>query len=975
MRSTKAISKLQTILIIDLLVVAFAAGGYFYVQSLPAPPPPVLSEAQIQYVELQVNPPQVLPDQPINVTVNATNVGDVSGIFSVNMSLDGSENQHQTIELASGETNTVNFTVSEPSEGTHIVGVGNLQASFVVIKTIELSNLAVNRTEASVGEPIGISITVKNRSNQTSNYSLSLMINDKVIQTKSGQVEGASSSNVLFEVTEQDEGVYNVQIGGLNGTFTVTEAAPPPKPAEFVVTDLKVDPEITEPGQPVNVTAKISNVGESSGTYSIDFSVNGATKSTKTGQLTGGETAILAFTATGDNKGNYTVKVGNLTGTFNVQAPSTIKLTNIIVRPYEVWAGDTVTVTAKGTNQGSEESSLLLKLNIDDTTVETKTLTLAGGADGSIDFTITAQPLEAGDSLTHIVDVNGIQGGFMVVKNGYHTLNVEISPRGDADFDITYPNGVTEQHTTFWSALLPEGQYTITMPAADPTGRITFLQWEDGSTSLSHTITLNSRTTVTATYTGGSSCPSLFTWNGTDYVYASEISNHGWLGYINYMTDDPDWPIVYYRNNPWDYIPLNSSQLSPSNGYLNVTLQQRWNEVFYIDSAQLVVVDHPANTSVYSTMEEQYLDPNYMGNIYTVSNNPLTPVSATNEKGQNILPQISKIDGVFTTGSNGIQSPDWNNITWNRLTLNLGDLSNASQIKLVIRAIVDWGSGDDYNAWLDKFFAQPVPNGTEITPPPYMEVKDANGNWVRVPQSRDFPLPPDGVARTYVVDLTGLFPTNDYSLRISNFWNVTFDYIGVDISPQQNITVQKVEPQAYLYQAFSPGTAAANGNFTKYGNVTELMISPDDMFVIGRQGDAVALQFRIDNLPPPEPGMVRDYFLNESCWFKDETGNWGFGFGFTSDPLPFQNMSGFPYPPDESYPNDTAHNNYLQNWNTREIDLPASQGDNSGQNGMVIMAVPLLAFATVATYAFYKARFLTSKFPMKKRVLRNVSAA
>jgi hypothetical protein len=95
------------------------------------------------------------------------------------------------------------------------------------------------------------------------------------------------------------------------------------------------------------------------------------------------------------------------------------------------------------------------------------------------------------------------------------------------------------------------------------------------------------------------------------------------------------------------------------------------------------------------------------------------------------------------------------------------------------------GSPDDYTVWLDKFFAQPVPNGTQITPPPLLEVKAANGSWIPVLESRQFPLPPDAKARTFVVDLTGLFPTNDYSIRIRTLER-NFDYIGVDTSLQQN---------------------------------------------------------------------------------------------------------------------------------------------------------------------------------------------
>ena len=212
-----------------------------------------------------------------------------------------------------------------------------------------------------------------------------------------------------------------------------------------------------------------------------------------------------------------------------------------------------------------------------------------------------------------------------------------------------------------------------------------------------------------------------------------------------------------------------------------------------------------------------------------------------------------------------------------------------------------------------------------------------------------------------MVDLTGLFPTNDYSLRISNFWNVTYDYIAVDITPQQNITIQKIDPQAYLYQAFTAAPAAASGNFTKYGNVTELLLSEDDMFVIGRQGDAVSLQFPIANLSAPAAGMVRDYFFYDACWFKDENGNWGFGFGFTVDPLPFRNMSGFPYLPNEYYPNDTAHSQYLQQWNTRIVTEPLSTTQNmvASQNNLAAFSILALLYfevVLVSVYATFKKR-------------------
>ncbi len=926
-----AVTKLQAILIIDLIIVASAIAGVFYVNSLPAPP---LAPAQVQLTDLRMNQ-TALFGQAITISFNVTNLAAEAGTYEANLYVDGVLTQTKIIQLAGSETKTVEFVISNAAEGMHTVRIGNLEGPFTVLNIFTLSDLAINRTEAQVGEPIGISVKIANRASESGTYSVTLMINGASTETKTGQLNAGESTTVLFEIVEHTEGTYSFAIGTLNGTFKITALAPPAKPAEFQVTTLVIDPDIAEQGTPVDITVKVTNIGELSGTHSVSLTINGAVKETKSVQLSGGAAATVQFTVTENTRGTYNVKDGDLTGTLRVQGPSTISLSGLVVKPYEVWAGETITVIAKGTNQGAEASSMSVKLKIDGEVVETKTFQLPGGASGELQFTVTAKALEPGpSSKSYAVAVGSMSGGFLVVKTGYHTLNVAVSPSGNADFKFIYPNGTSEPHKTFWSALLPEGRYTIVMPVQDPTGRSIFVDWDDGSTDPSRTITLNSRTSVTANYFGGASCPSLYVWNGTAYVFVADISNKGWLGYTRYVNEDGS--LEYWRNSPWDYVPINKNQLQPINGYYQLNLSQRWDEIFFIDAAYLLVVDHPDDVNVYSTLVGQYMDPNYMGQIYTVSKNPLKPVSAFNEiitvyngtvtainERVDALSQISERDGVFTTGFNGKYSPAWNNQTWNRLTLDLGNLTGAPQIKLAVTAIADWGPAESYSLWMNKFYSTQVPNHTEPTPIPFMEVKDANGNWVRVPEDRQITWPADGVAQTFVVDLTGLFPTNDYSLRISNFWNITFDYIGIDIIPQQNVTIQRIDPQAYLYQQFTLTASGSSGNFTRYGNVTELLLTEDDMFVIGKQGDAVSLQFPTTNLSAPAAGMERDYFFFVACWFKVEYANYGFGpghNGFTVDPLPFHNMSGFPYPlQTESYPYDAAHMIYLQEYNTRVI--------------------------------------------------------
>lgn len=748
-----------------------------------------------------------------------------------------------------------------------------------------------------------------------------------------------------------------------------------PRPAEFVISDLIITPQQPDIGEPVTISYNLTNIGEVEGAYVANLTVNQIFKENQTVAVQPGETLTAQFTAVEVIEGKYQVIIGDVSGSFTVKAAppedTTIVLSDLVIQPREVWVGKSVSINITARNQGSENSSLTVRLMIDDMFVENQRITLS--ADETMDIQFSVNSTVEGP---HKVRVNTFFGSFKTVPVGTHTLTVYTSPTPDEGYVEFKLNGETKR--TVYSEALPEGSYTISMPSTDTTGTHAFLNWEDGNTSPTKTITLNKPTILVSYYEPGTSCPSLFIWNGTDYVYFSDVSNHGWLGYTRYVNEDGS--LEYWRNNPWDYIPLQNILLQTKNGYFDMNLMQKWDEIFFVDSAYLLAVDHPSNVNVYSTMVEQYIDPNYMGKIYTVSKNPLAPISATNElvtvyngkvvssyAEESVLSAVSKIDGVSTTGFNGKYSVDWNNQTWNRLTLNLGDLAGTDQIKLVVNAIVDWGEPESYNLWMNKFYSANLPNHTQPTPVSYMEVKDANGNWVRVPEDRQFALPPDETARTYIVDLTGLFFTNDYSLRLNNFWNVTYDYIGIDVTPQANISIRRIDPDASLSQSFV-SVSDSSGNFTKYGDVTQLLLKEDDKFVIGRQGDMISLRFPAYNLETPAAGMKRDYFFFVAAWFKVRYANYGFGpdhNGFTVDPLPFHNMSGFPYPlENETYPFDSDHLSYLREWNTRTIAQTTSEQQIfTYTNFMLTLALGFLILVVIMNYSVLRSHRSRSHLP------------
>ncbi len=675
--------------------------------------------------------------------------------------------------------------------------------------------------------------------------------------------------------------------------------------ASFQVANLTINPYQASVNKPVAISVGVVNSGEIKGSYVLNFEINDSVVDTNKLSLSVNESQTVAFSVNETNEGSYNVSVGDLFGIFTVSAkptplPAALRVANMFVDPLEAWPDQPVNVSVDVTNTGTEDISYMLPFLIDGQVAQSVQLQLAGGASEKV-----TAPLSESTTGTYQLTAGGQSSQFTIVPTGEHTLHYIASRAG---FPFTL-DGVSL--TAPYSGLVAVGTHTVTIPSVAHTtaaawGLVTwqFSNWNDGTTSLSKTVDVESETYLVTNYIRQGSCPSMYVWNGTGYGYVADVNDGtGWLGFLEHF--QPDGSMVFSYNYPYDYTKLAPTQLQPLNGFYNMKIGELSDEIFYLDSVQMVAVDHPANVNVFSTASTFIYNLTGQGTMYTVSTNPATPISAVNGKGQNVLPLISKQDGNYTPGTT------W---AWNNLTLNLGNLTGAKEINLVVAAKITWPTTQAGGTNFLKYANEP---GVTPSPPPYMEVKAANGTWVKVPDDREFPIP-KVTGDVFVVNLTGLFPTNDYELRINTYQDIQFDYIGVDTTSQQNIIVHTISPSsADLEQAYSV-TSNSTGAFTKYGDVTALLQSADDKFVIGREGDAVTLQFPAD-LPPVPKGWVRDYFVVASCWFKGE----GLPYvPFTVDPLPFQAMTSFPYPPNESYPYDAAHLAYLQKYNTRIVNSP-----------------------------------------------------
>jgi hypothetical protein len=107
------------------------------------------------------------------------------------------------------------------------------------------------------------------------------------------------------------------------------------------------------------------------------------------------------------------------------------------------------------------------------------------------------------------------------------------------------------------------------------------------------------------------------------------------------------------------------------------------------------------------------------------------------------------------------------------------------------------------------------------------------------------------------------------------------------------------------------------GRYTREGNVRPLLTGVDDLFVVSRPGDEIALSFDASRLPPLKPGTRRTFLLYADGYSKEMDVN--SASPDSVEPMPFHGMTAFPYGPNEHYPRTPAHEEYLSKYNTRVI--------------------------------------------------------
>ena len=478
----------------------------------------------------------------------------------------------------------------------------------------------------------------------------------------------------------------------------------------------------------------------------------------------------------------------------------------------------------------------------------------------------------------------------------------------------------------------------------------------------------------------GSSCPTLFVWNGERYEFVADMLGAGVVGHwVGPGQRDIPRPVEYIKINRYairekdDF--QNASDVRPQtsdvgkNGLaevqgprsevrlLSFRFMEPLEEAVYLDQVRVLAVDHPADVDVYPN-EYFASTPPYPPFKVVVSRDARPPAGAWDDHGHDALPDLlaHHYFGDFAlTQFQGFAKP-------HSLTLDLGEAYRGGPLWLLLHGEVEYFSANSLYAASQA--------GIEAISP-YVEALGENGQWTRVIDDMGFPA---GGPRTMTADLTGKLPPGTRKVRITTNLQVYWDSILVDRTEQhaareiprpagenaglrddasrgadgaQNPRVTSVplvhadlefhgyplkiegKPAGnvqYVYEKVSatgPYTRPS-GTYTRYGNVLPLLTATDDKLAVFGSGDEVRLDFDPSHLPALPKGWVRDYFFAANGYEKDM--DFYAAEGNYVAPLPFLSMGEYPYPAKKSFPLDDAHLNYLLEYNTRHMSGNEQRG-------------------------------------------------
>ena len=414
------------------------------------------------------------------------------------------------------------------------------------------------------------------------------------------------------------------------------------------------------------------------------------------------------------------------------------------------------------------------------------------------------------------------------------------------------------------------------------------------------------------------SCPMIFTWNGSEFEFITDVLGVAPLGASagdgEYFPVDHDEAIL---------IPAGS--LVERDGALEIRVTEELREIAYLDQFRLLAVDRPADERIVTN--DKFKGPPFPEfRLYRVAD-PRRPTAAWDHHDQDVRERLLALDETYPDRF----SRDYAGLAeLHHLTVEFGAEARGADL-LVLAGWVDWADGS-------TFLGSDQAEGPGLVMP-YLQVRDRDGRWQTVVEDLGVPA---GKPKTIAVDLTGKWLSDRREVRIVTSACVYWDEIlltRVEDSPgvrhhtlpgpkasiafrgfsRPVIHPERKQPERFVH-ADRRDTSMWNptpGLYTRYGDVSELLAEVDDRLVVMGSGDEVRLLFDPSALPELPDGFERDYVLVVDGWAKDGDANTA--YSQTVEPLPYHGMPQYPYAAPDAFPAGPEH----RRWREETLTRPA----------------------------------------------------
>lgn len=132
------------------------------------------------------------------------------------------------------------------------------------------------------------------------------------------KVEGQTGTDgtVSYWVTAPGTFTVNATKAGYEEGEIIVEVSE--DKAEFEFSDLLIEPASVKGGDAVTIQVNVTNTGNIAGETEVELLVNNETVDSETVSLEAGETTTVEFSHTEKEQGDYTVEIGDLSGTYEV---------------------------------------------------------------------------------------------------------------------------------------------------------------------------------------------------------------------------------------------------------------------------------------------------------------------------------------------------------------------------------------------------------------------------------------------------------------------------------------------------------------------------------------------------------------------------------------------------------------------------------------------------------------------------------